>query len=348
MENKEMNNDNVETVEQQMPSKPYSPIITNQEQQTPVVEEKTVTHNKPTSLFNGNEEVLFTQKDEEEKNPLVIVILFVALIGMIFILPLISKKIEYNVFKPEPSQPVVPGENPEEDGFYYFEKSSTRAKIGNLELTNFVRSHENNEYKLSFTLNNVGEKSYDFSKKYYIVIYEANKIVYRALIHSYDGVGALSATTLSLTINKYAYSDADRFRLEEIPTASYPKEKTTNMDGDYNVLTCSYNYNVIKYYFKDNELHKVYDEYQETRENNPLYEQHRNKYQSESDNYKKVEALSSTFIETETDFRLINEFELKNITDVTMSKLRTYRFFKYKENINIVSFEMEAQGYTCG
>ena len=69
MENKEMNKDSVEPVEQQMPSKPYSPIITNQEQQTPVVEEKTVTHNKQTSLFNGNEEVLFTQKDDEEKNP---------------------------------------------------------------------------------------------------------------------------------------------------------------------------------------------------------------------------------------------------------------------------------------
>ena len=45
---------------------------------------------------------------------------------------------------------------------------------------------------------------------------------------------------------------------------------------------------------------------------------------------------------------MINDLELKNLNDITMSKLRTYRFFRYKENIKNISFEMEAQGYTCG
>ena len=45
---------------------------------------------------------------------------------------------------------------------------------------------------------------------------------------------------------------------------------------------------------------------------------------------------------------MINEVNLKNISDVTMTQLRTYRFFKFKENIKTVSFEMEAQGYNCG
>ena len=45
---------------------------------------------------------------------------------------------------------------------------------------------------------------------------------------------------------------------------------------------------------------------------------------------------------------MINEMELKDISNVTMAQLRTYRFFKYKESIKTVSFELEAQGYTCG
>lgn len=338
MENKELNNENiqnnnVEPVQEQV-------NVVEQEVQQPVQQPK------QRSAFNGTEEVLYTLEEEKEKNPIFILFVFVVLIAMVFILPLISKKIEFRVFQPTVEQP---GESTtEKDDYYYFEKASTRAKIGTLELTNFVKSHEQNEYKLSFTLNNVGEKSYDFSKKYYIVMYEGNKVIYRALIHSYEGLGALSATTLSLDISKLAFDDSDRFKLEEIQPATYPSVKTVNVDGDYDVLTCTYNYNQVKYYFKNGELHKVYDEYEEIKLNNVLYEEHKTKYQTASDKYKQIKDLSSIFIETEDDFRMINEVNLKNISDVTITQLRTYRFFKFKENIKTVSFEMEAQGYNCG
>ena len=48
------------------------------------------------------------------------------------------------------------------------------------------------------------------------------------------------------------------------------------------------------------------------------------------------------------EFRMINNFELKDIQDVKLTELQTYRFFKYKESIKTVSFELEAQGYHCG
>ena len=337
MENKELNNENIQNnVEQvqQVEAAP-KPVLVQEVQQP-----------RQQSAFNGNEEVLYTLEEEKEKNPIFILFVFVGLIAMVFILPLISKRIEFKVFQPTVETPG--GTTEEKDDYYYFEKASTRAKIGTLELTNFVKSHENNEYKVSFTLNNVGEKSYDFSKKYYIVMYEGNKIIYRALIHSYEGLGALSATTLSLHISKLAFDNSNRFKLVEIQPATYPAVKTINEDGDYDVLICTYNYNQIKYYFKNEELHKIYDEYEEPKLNNILYEEHKTQYETSSNKYKQIKDLSSIFIETEEDFRMINEVNLKNISDVTMTQLRTYRFFKFKENIKTVSFEMEAQGYNCG
>ena len=153
---------------------------------------------------------------------------------------------------------------------------------------------------------------------------------------------------MTLPITKNAYNNADRFRLEELPTASYPEVKTVNVDGEYDVLTCTYNYNTIQYYFKERELYRLHDEYQESITNNNVYAEHKAKYEKDSNKYKTVDSISSIFVETEEDFRMINDFELKNLNDITMSKLRTYRFFRFKENIKTVSFEMEAQGYTCG
>ena len=45
---------------------------------------------------------------------------------------------------------------------------------------------------------------------------------------------------------------------------------------------------------------------------------------------------------------MVNEFDLKLIPDASLSTLQTYRFFKYKENKDIISFELEAQAYNCG
>ncbi len=354
MENKEINNENVQnnnTVEQ--PQANFSQIfnVESEEQQvaqTPVEEQpEQAPRRHIQSTFNGQEEVLHTIEEEKDGNPLVPVALIGALIAVILFLPYISKRIEYNVFAPT-KNPTQQGTETKEDELYEFNKSSVRAKIGTLELTNFVKSHEYDDYLLSFTVNNIGEKSYDFSKKYYIVLYDGTKIIYRALIHSYDGLGALSATTLSVKISKNAFDNAKKFKIEEIPTASYPVVKTTNVEGDYEVLTCTYNNSEIKYYFNNGELHKIYDEHNELKEGNERYNNNLELYRNSSEKYKQVEGLSSIFIETDTDFRMINEMELKNISNVTMTQLRTYRFFKYKESIKIVSFELEAQGYNCG
>lgn len=354
MENKELNNENVQTNNSVQPQQAnFSQIfnVESEEQQPQTVvetqEEQPAPRRHIAATFNGEEETIYTIEEEKEGSALVPIALFAALIGLIFLLPYISEKI---VFSGVTNKEKVedPNAQKEEDTIYEFNKSSVRAKIGTLEFTNFVKSKEYGEYLLSFTINNVGEKSYDFSKKYYIEMLDGDKTIYYALIHSYDGLGALSATTLSVKLTKSAYDNAKQFKLKEYPVAGYPNVRTTNIEGDYNTLTCTYNNNTIKYYFLDNELHKIYDEHNEAKEENELFEEHKDLYRRYSDKYKQVENISSIFIETEEDFRMINEIELTNISPVTIANLRTYRFFRYKESIKTVSFELEAQGYTCG
>jgi hypothetical protein len=353
MDNKELNNESIQNNNSVQPQQAnFSQIfnVESEEQQpqtTVVQEEQPQPRRHIAAAFNGNEEVLYTVEEEKEGSAIVPILLIGALIALIFFLPYISKKIEFSGIK-NPNQTVNQEEQSEEEIIYEFNKSSVRARIGTLEFTNFVKSKEYGEYLLSFTINNVGEKSYDFSKKYYIEMLDGQKTIYYALIHSYDGLGALSATTLSIKLSKSAYDNAKQFKIKEYPTAAYPNVRTTNVEGDYDILTCVYNNNTIKYSFLDGELHEIYDEHNESKEGNVLYDQHKTLYQNYSNKYKTIENISSIFIETETDFRMINEVELKNISPATMASLRTYRFFKYKESIKTVSFELEAQGYTCG
>ena len=215
MDNKDQNNENIQNNNSVQPEQANFSQIFNveSEEQTQVAPEDQTTTEEQTprkhisATFNGNEEVLYTIKEEKEGSPLVPICLIASLIILIFFLPYISERVEYTgVHNQNPT--ANPDDPAEEDTIYEINKSSVRAKIGTLEFTNFVKAENNGEYLLSFTINNVGEKTYDFSKKYYIEMLEGEKTIYYALIHSYDGLGAFSATTLTLKLNKTAFEKA--------------------------------------------------------------------------------------------------------------------------------------------
>lgn len=297
------------------------------------------------STFNNDERILYEILPEKEGNPIVPVIVFSLLIIFILILPIISKNIIYNTHLWTEEEPIV--ETPAEEVFYHFNKSTVRATIGDLEFTNFVKSYVDDVYRVSFIINNVGERTFQFDKKYYIVMYEENKIIYRALIHSYEAIGSMAAQDIDLIISEYAYKNAEKFKIEEIKEAVYPSVKLNKFEGEYGILECNYKNDNIKYYFLNGKLAKISETYKEETANNSSYETNKAYYKALSNRYKAVNGLNSTFIETNTDFTMLNSFELKNITDYDISRLQTYKFFKYNETKEIVSFELEAQGYLC-
>ena len=334
---------NVESEEKEIKEETSNPIEENNE--VPTEENTPKKVEQKINAFNGEEKILYEIKPEKESSIVVPILFFVFLIATIFALPYISEKISFTSFTPIPTKPNE--ENKNEDELYYFNKSTIKAKKGDLEFTNFLKAPLDNEYVVSFTLKNMGNKTYQFDKKYYIVFYDENKIVYRALIHSYEAIGAMAATVIRLPINARAFNDADSFKIEEIKVGSYPKVKLVEEEGEYKVLDCNYNNNSIKYYFIDDELQKIKDVYKEEAADNNNFETNKETYKNLSNKFKQVNGFSSIFVENVEYFEMINEFELKLISDVSIANLRTYRFFKYKEYKDVVSFELEAQGYTC-
>lgn len=301
---------------------------------------------KKKEVFNGEEKLLYEIQPEKEGNPIVPLLFFLTLIVVIAMLPLISKKYDFKFMNPSPNASHL---NEEQPDYYYFNRSTVKATIGDLEFTNFIKSHIYGEYRVSFTMKNNAEKTYQFDKKYYLVLYnEREKIVHRALIHSFEAIGAMGAKTVTLNITKNAFESADRFKIEEIPVSTYPEAQISEKEGEYEVMKCTYNTNTIKYYFIDGELAKIYDVVREDKINSyQTYDNNKLMYKNYSEKYKKINNLSSIFIETDEYYQMVNEFDLKLIPDASLSTLQTYRFFKYKENKDIISFELEAQAYNC-
>lgn len=296
-------------------------------------------------VFNSEERLLYEIKPDKEGNPIVVILFFIFLFGSIIALPYVSKKIDFNVGNtPNQTQPPI---SETEEEFYYFNKSSVRAKIGGLEFTNFVKSKKEKEYFLTFNITNTNDRAYQYDKKYYVVFYDGEAIAYRALVHSYDAIGSNAAQEITIPITERGYSKADRFKIEEIPSSRYPDTKLIEKDGDYEILTCRYNSDEIKYYFIENKLAKLKETYTETLESNKDYEKNKTTYEKLSQSYKTINNFNSNFIVTNDYFTMINEFIYKDIADATLSNLKTYKFFRYNEDKNVVSFELEAQGYTC-
>lgn len=315
------------------------------EEKTEVPEEPVKKVDKIPSQFNGEERILYEIKPESESSPIVPALFFATLILSIFLFPLVSKHLDLSFV---PAEAPTSVQTEQTDEFYYFNKSSVRVSIGDLDFTNFVKSNINGEYRISFNVTNKALRTYRFEDKYYVVLYdEKENVVFRSLIYSYEAIGAMGAQSITLNVTEHAFKKSDSFKIEEIPVSTYPKVNLVEKEGEYEVMKCVYNNNTIKYYFKEDKLVKIYDEYKETAKDSYDYTANKAKYKNLSNKYKQVPNLSSIFIETDVDFQMINEFELKEITDVQITELNTYRFFKYNEHKDVVSFELESQAYTC-
>ncbi len=294
--------------------------------------------------FNSEEKLLYEIKPEKEGNPLVVLFFFIFLIAFIIFLPSLVKVANFNF-----TQNRTNTNNNEEISNEMHELGSTsvRVKLDNLELNNFVKSSEDDEYYLIFTLTNTASEPYMFNKKYYITLYDGESIVGYALIHSYDIVAAYGAREVKLVINENSYQRANQFKVEEIVASRYPKVATTEVDGEYNVLTCTHLNDEMKYYFSNDALVKIKETYKELQSNSKNYAANKDTYRNLSNKYKQIQNFTSDFIETNTDFTMINNVELKDIPDKTLTDLKVYRYFRYSEDIKTVAFELGAQGYTC-
>ena len=303
--------------------------------------------------FNRNEEIIYTEKEEKEGNPLFVLVVFGFIAVFVLLLPIINTTLrktfglEYKFFENQwSSTPTAPIQE-EESNIHSFKDSSTRVRIGSLALTNFVTTQVDGEYEIDFTIINEGDESYIYDKKYYVVLYDNENIIYRALIHSYNPLAAKAADEISLPITNNVYKRANGFELVEISETQYPKIEYVNQADNYDLLTCTRNFDTMEYYFEDDMLIKIKEKYFEEQSESTKYNDHLLEYKSNTLKYNQVNGFEATFIETTEDFTMISIGNLNQIQDITMSDLKVYKYFKYRTNSSVVAFEMTAMGYIC-
>ena len=314
-----------------------------------VVEEKPKVQSG--DAFNSKEKVLFEIEPEKESNPMGTAIIFASLgIGLLF-LPFADKLINRGT---GPSGNNQHFNNNNEiinstglSNVYHFEKEQSSIGIDNLELKNFVTEETDTGFKINFTIINNGDAAYRYDKKYYMDFYEGEKLVYHALIHSYRAIAAKGADNLSLEISEKAFNRADSIKLVETKVELYPKYEFDTKEGDYDILTCTYDKTEIIYYFKDNMLEQIRETYTNSDYESDNFSKLKTTKQTEINAYRKVQGMNANFVETEKEFTAQVDFMLADVVDSSIANLRVYRFFKYHEKADIIAYEMPAMGYMC-
>lgn len=369
MENKEeVKNENV--TPEEVKSEIVAPEVTtnekaNQEElkenseQNPINQDESLLQEpveKPTKIvnpdaFNSDERVLYEIKEEKQGNPIVVLVLFIIIVTFILNLNninnFVQKKLGHTYSRTSNvGGPSIAIEDSEDEEIHKFHDATNRVKIGDLDIFQVDTTNQGDEYFVTFTITNNGSTTYTYDKKYYLTLYEDNRVLYRALIFSYNLLAAHASAELRLVINQNAYDKANNYKLEEISTSLYEEKELNQQIDDYKVLTCKYRNDIMEYYFKENMLEKINETYNVTYDE-PQYEALYEEYNILSQKYNSMNGIESIFYGRPDSFEVINKFTLSEIQDYELSSLNVYRYFKFRENSKIVAFEMTSMGYTC-
>ena len=339
----ETKTESAETTTEENTLKPSAPEEKKEEKEA----KKIVTKNP--DAFNSSEQVLFTKKEEKESSPIMVFILLALFVAFIFFLPTINGYVQNWLHPSLHYAPPVAEVEPEvkQSERHKFDEETLLVEVDELEFSNFVFTEEKGIYDLTFTLINKSEDPYLFENKLYFSFYNGDKLLYRALIQSYEPLASLSTKEMSVITNKIVNDNADQFAIEYINESAYPEANIDKVEEEYNVLTCHYNNDEILYYFKDNLLTRIKETYTEEVATSYDYENIKSQKYSQHLVLKSTTGIDSTFVETDTYFTVINDITLGETDFQEFQKLQIYYFYKNNANKNVVAFETKALGYTC-
>ena len=172
-------------------------------------------------------------------------------------------------------------------------------------------------------------------------------MIYRALIYSFESLGAHASKEFKLNIPNTIAEKAKSFNLKEIETAKYSDVTLNVKEGDYYTYTCTYQNNKLKYYFKDGYLEKIYETTEENSLSSLSFYEKRNEARDIANQYNALGFDSHIDESFDPDsYTLVNNMELLN-QDYNLSKIKQYKYFKYGTPSKVVAFEMQALAYTC-
>lgn len=305
----------------------------------------------------GKEEVILEIKPKKERGSLGIILLFGILIGFIFFMPQLMPYIKNFLGENDKPNPIVNNEKPdqpddkdEKEAFYKLSETPT-IKNSDLVITNIVIAPDDkNDYYVTFDLENVAKSSFDFSKKYFLQLYnDDHKLLSRAKVYSSSPLASGAQEQIKLRIKAEA-ATTTQVSLMALTEADYPIFTLNHDDEGNQKMTCSLNnekyiYNFLNYELKtidytNNVLNTDYltpEEYQIAKEIAALTVA----------TWNGVEGISALYSDVNSGYTITSHFTMTEIATDELKDLKKPELFSNNEAAKVVGFEMGTMGYTC-
>lgn len=284
------------------------------------------------------------QNEKKSGSPFFILIIFLILLGFIFIIPDVYKKYHTNISKvlgiPLNNRNEMSDDN---DGV---EKSI---------VSDYHQISDNNSLTFNeLTINNINLEndilSFDIQAKnvdlnnlnYYIEFYQ-NKSVFlgrRLLKGTINGKEHYEVNIKDLNITEDTY-----FTVSHIEDASIPKFTLDVDESSIGTIICQKDNETYTYDFSLDKLIRVEYKYSYANENLDVYSSTLLGYQKLSKSYDNISGVTSIIAENNNEFIYTLELDYSEVENFNI--ITNQYKFKKDEYSYIIKFKMDAEGYKC-
>lgn len=291
--------------------------------------------------------------EDEKKGPFGLIFLFSIFIVFAFFLPEITNYVNKLMGKSTTGiiEPTISPDNKTNDDnvdeIKMYDLSENLAfEYNKIKFSEFKKYQDNNNFYISFKLDNNSDKMIDFSdSKYYIETYSEDKTLLERHIFNYAKLNTKSYVTEIIELSQDEYTKLNKIIISYKTLEDYP-ELSLNIDANSQyTLTCSNEKNKLIYTFnKESKLIRINDSVNYANDNSVEYRNLLNNYRNQVANYNNINGISSSLVEITTGFTVTTDVNVKliNLNDINNSN--------YYDNSAIpkeVKFEMESRGYNC-
>lgn len=313
----------------------------------------------------NNDETIGMMRKDTQKSPIAMLILFVVLILSVFLVPQITPyfsdilkifNIDDNssIYDDNRKDNISDDNNTKQDQnnnnnnsneaktTYYDLKAETEITFGNLKISNFIKTTEDNNFYLSYKILNNGDTSYSFrDHKIYFDFYNGSKTYLGRIMIDTDTLASKGEITLKSIISETEYTSATSLEVLERTAADYQSVTLKN-----NKLACTNNNHSIIYTFNNDNLVRLDDTFNYNfTVNDDIYAKYSLDTQNTVNELNRLTGVSAGFVNRETGFTKTVRIDY-NATEEDFTKYDRLYYLK-NEKASTINYELESIGYKC-
>lgn len=291
--------------------------------------------------------------EDEKKGPWSLILLFSIFILVAIFLPNITEfvnklmgKNTTGIIEPNVSPDKKDNTLNNEEIKMYDLSDNLTFEYNKINFSEFKKYQDNNNYYLSFKVENNSGNLLDFSKsKYYIETYNENKTLLERHIFKYSNLNDKAYMTQIINLNNDEYNNLNKIMISLKNNEDYADVTLKINSNQEYTLSCSNNSNTLIYSFdKDSKLLRINDTINYNNDNSTSYSNALLNYRNLVVSNNNKEGISSSLVEILTGFTFTTDINVK------VASIKDLSNDNYYDNSAIpkeVKFEMESRSYNC-